>query len=230
MKSALLTLLLALSALQVATAQVIHSHRVGFHYRLKPQRLEKLAEQGIFLTSLDPPKNQLNGNYDASFEAVAHPIKGLVKITSTSLKTPRDTFTLCRQTNVLRVLIKSTDDALFLDPLINKNRDKLCADTVVRNQRLGRRKIARLRYINEDTKPGLQMKFLARERLGNSISKINLSYQTLLISINTIAFKTRPRVTDYNGTELKAAIVGGSFNLGLSAGYSFGWSTFTPRS
>jgi hypothetical protein len=211
MKAPLLSLLLLVAVCQTTYAQIINSHRLGFHYRLKPQRLEQLAEQGIFLTSLDPPK-----------EDPKDP-KGATKATL-------DTFALCRQTNVLRVLIKNDGTTLLIDPWTARNPAKFCDTDEKPNQKLGHKRIARLHYINENTKPGLQIKFPKRERLGSYITKINLSYQTLLFNVNAIAFKTRPGVTDYNGTDLKAALVSGNFNLGLSAGYSFGWSTFTPRS
>ncbi|MEP7166104.1 MAG: hypothetical protein ABI741_15480 [Ferruginibacter sp.] len=70
---------------------------------------------------------------------------------------------------------------------------------------------------------------LNRAKIGNPTQKIVLHYRTLLLGLNNISIKFRPTVKDYNDSIYSPNVLSSSFNLGLSIGYSFGWTKFTHR-
>jgi hypothetical protein len=83
--------------------------------------------------------------------------------------------------------------------------------------------------INANTKNDLQID-LNRTKVGNPTRAIILPYETLIIGINNISIKFRPKVRDYNDSLFTPNVVGSNINLGLTFGYSFGWTKFSHRS
>lgn len=226
MKTTLLFWLLFLALAATSTAQVT-SHRMRFHYRLTNEKLNAIGSS-----------------------ALPYP----VHLTNSSA----DTFRLCPKTKVLEVLVAPADKdgALLLDvwSIIDYRVNKIaeaeiksttdpvekaklqakytdaCYDSVFYKQPLGGRNRDILNVVNANTDVGLKLQFPKRKKLGDAVFGIWLPYQTIIVSINTIAFKTRPAVTDFNGKKYPATLTAGSFNLGLGIGKSFGWTKFTQRS
>lgn len=83
--------------------------------------------------------------------------------------------------------------------------------------------------INANTKNDLYID-LNRSKVGNKTRSITLPYETFIIGINNISIKFRPKVRDYNDSLYTPNVVGSNINLGLSFGYSFGWTKFSHRS
>ncbi len=83
--------------------------------------------------------------------------------------------------------------------------------------------------INANTKNDLFID-LNRSKVGNRTRSITLPYETFIIGINNISIKFRPKVRDYNDSLYTPNVVGSNINLGLTFGYSFGWTKFTHRS
>ena len=83
--------------------------------------------------------------------------------------------------------------------------------------------------INANTKNDLQID-LNRPKVGNLTRSITLPYETLIIGINNISIKFRPKVRDYNDSLFTPNVVGANINLGLTFGYSYGWTKFSHRS
>jgi len=84
--------------------------------------------------------------------------------------------------------------------------------------------------INANTPNSLKIVNLKRPLVGNPTRSITLHYQTIIVGVNVIGLKVRPQVRDYNDSLYSANVVTGNINLGLSAGYSFGWTKFNHRS
>ncbi len=83
--------------------------------------------------------------------------------------------------------------------------------------------------INANTKNDLYID-LNRAKVGNRTRSIILPYETFIIGINNISIKFRPKVRDYNDSLYTPNVVGSNINLGLTFGYSFGWTKFSHRS
>ncbi|TDE10818.1 hypothetical protein [Dyadobacter psychrotolerans] len=81
--------------------------------------------------------------------------------------------------------------------------------------------------INANTDNNLKIDLRKRTKVGNAVEGITLRYETILFAINTIGVKARPRVSDYNDSLYTVNFITGSINLGVSLGYSFGWTKFT---
>jgi len=84
--------------------------------------------------------------------------------------------------------------------------------------------------INANTPNSLKIINLKRSMVGNPTRSIKLHYQTIIVGVNIIGLKVRPQVRDYNDSLYSSNVVTGNINLGLSVGYSFGWTKFTHRS
>jgi len=85
-------------------------------------------------------------------------------------------------------------------------------------------------FINDTTANNLRIQLPLRSRIGDPTVSVTLHYRTWVFGVNTVGLKVRPKVKDYNGKEYRSSAVAGNFNLGFSAGYSFGWTKFTHRS
>jgi hypothetical protein len=84
--------------------------------------------------------------------------------------------------------------------------------------------------VNPGTQLPLSMQLPPRRTAGDPTVSVPVHYRTWIIGANTFGLKLRPGVKDYNGKTYERTATAGSFNLGLSAGYSFGWTRFTVRS
>ena len=83
--------------------------------------------------------------------------------------------------------------------------------------------------INSNTPNSLMIK-LKRDKIGDPTKPVWFPYQSIILSVNVIGLKVRPSVRDYNDSLYSISAAAASINLGLSLGYSFGWTQFTHRS
>lgn len=106
-------------------------------------------------------------------------------------------------------------DGWSVDTTLNENRAQEVnrGDTVI--------------YINRNTPHTLSID-LNRPNLGTPTTVVKIPYQAWVITLNTLGVKVRPSATDSAG-KTYAANVSTGFNLGLTAGYSFGRTGFTHR-
>lgn len=84
--------------------------------------------------------------------------------------------------------------------------------------------------VNAKTPNKLKLSLLKRPLVGNPTEYIQLHYQSWIMGVTIVGLKVRPRVTDYNGNEYAANAISATLNLGLTIGYSLGWTKFTHRS
>lgn len=83
--------------------------------------------------------------------------------------------------------------------------------------------------VNKDTPNSLKIDLRKPATIGDKTKSIRLNYESFIFGVNIGGLKIRPRVTDYNGNIWAANAFTGSFNFGLSYGYSFGRTIFTRR-
>lgn len=83
--------------------------------------------------------------------------------------------------------------------------------------------------VNENTLNSLKIDLKKPTPLKDKTKSIRLNYESFIFGVNIGGLKIRPRVTDYNGNVWAANAFTGSFNFGLSYGYSFGRTIFTRR-
>jgi hypothetical protein len=123
-----------------------------------------------------------------------------------------------------KCLINNKDGDLFIDPWAITD-STLNPQTSKADPCLGSTDT-----INAQTPNNLRIDGLKRTYVGNPTKSITLPYQTIIVGVNYIGFKIRPKVRDYNDSLYSSNVVAGNINLGFSFGYSFGWTKFTHRS
>ncbi len=154
----------------------------------------------------------------------------LVKLNSKGyhiVDTNKVQYRFCPQLNEpFKCLINNKDGELSIDPwAITDSRTNSYLKNPVTDPCYGQDSV-----INANTPNILKIVNLKRSKVGNPTRKICLHYQTIIVGVNIIGLKVRPQVKDYNDSTYSANALTGNFNLGLSGGYSFGWTQFTHRS
>lgn len=130
--------------------------------------------------------------------------------------------TICGTTK-LKVFIKNDAKQLDIDPYSIKDSriNSRYEDTDPCYNQFG--------VINSNTKMPLSIKF-NRKLVGDPTISIKIPYETFLVGFHSIGIKFRPKVTDHLDVERKATVTAAALNLGISAGYSRGYTAFTSRS
>lgn len=83
-------------------------------------------------------------------------------------------------------------------------------------------------FVNPSTGYPLKISLNTRKKVGDETKVIKIPYRTWILGFNSIGIKFRPKIKDYNGQEYST--VNTNFGLGISYGYSRGFTTFTHRS
>ena len=133
---------------------------------------------------------------------------------------------LCEGLKVLKCLITNNQGDLVVDPWTISNKE-LNPGTTKTDPCPGDSNSA---ILNANTLYPLHIHIERGKFVGNPAKKVVLHYQTWLFGANSLAVKFRPAVTDYRDSVYNATAISGTINLGLTAGLSFGITSFTHRS
>ncbi|MBB3054565.1 hypothetical protein [Mucilaginibacter gotjawali] len=68
-----------------------------------------------------------------------------------------------------------------------------------------------------------------RKLVGNPTMVLNLNYGAWILNVSTLGVKFRPSVKDSNNVKHAATATGSNLNLGLTYGYSWGFTAFNNR-
>lgn len=131
-------------------------------------------------------------------------------------------YRLCPNSS-LKALITLKDTSLVIDPW-TITKDGTQAELTGYSPCTGQPGI-----INSQT-PNKLVIDIPRARIGDSTKVIRFHYDALIIGINSINIKFRPGVNDYKGVKHGASTTASAISLGIGAGYSRGFTSFTRRS
>ncbi len=126
-----------------------------------------------------------------------------------------------------KCLITSKDSILTIDPW--GILDSRTNNSISKNEKDPCYSFDSINVINAKTPNKLKIVLKPRNLVGNPTTSIKLPYQTFIISVNIIGLKIRPSIKDYNDSAYSANASTGTFNLGVSIGYSFGITKFNHR-
>lgn len=120
----------------------------------------------------------------------------------------------------LKMLVVLKDGVLLVDPWsimddVNMNKSDVIDSLFVTS------------FLSKRTPAVLQIN-IKRDNLGQGSHVIRIPYRAWVLSLNSIGVKVRPSASDSAGKNYSSNVSTG-FNLGLTAGYSFGCTSFTHR-
>lgn len=119
-----------------------------------------------------------------------------------------------------KMLVTLKDGVLLVDPWSIKDDINMAKDTI-------RGREFHTTYLSKRTEAVLQIK-LKRADLEQVTQVVKLPYRAWVVTVNTLGIKVRPSVSDSLKKNYATNTYSG-FNLGISAGHSFGHTAFTHR-